>query len=389
MSNDSFTEVTNQSWFGRIGGAIKGILVGLILFIVAFPLLFWNEGRSVKRYKTLKEGGGAVISITADRVDNNNEGKLVHMTGTAVTDQTLTDPIFGISANALKLRRTVEMYQWEENSKSETKKKVGGGTETVTTYSYNKTWASRAINSGSFKRPDGHQNPGEMPYSEWTEYASPVTIGAFTLSPSLLGKVGRYQGLPVSADEPLPAELEGKATVNNSGYYIGNDPGSPQVGDVRIKFQVVNPTEISLMAKQVGNTFEPYKTSVGGTIELLRDGVFTAEAMIEKAQQSNRILTWVLRLVGFLLMLIGLNMIFKPLSVVADVLPFLGSIVGAGTGIISFLIALILSLVTIAIAWIFYRPLLAIGIIAVVVVLIVLTRMKVKKAPKIPPVPTA
>lgn len=389
MSNDSYTEVTNQSWFGRIGGAIKGILVGLILFIAAFPLLFWNEGRSVKRYKTLKEGGGAVISVSAETVDTNNEGKLVHMTGTAVTEQTLTDPVFGISANALKLKRTVEMYQWEENSKSETKKKVGGGTETVTTYSYSKKWASRAINSGNFKRPDGHQNPGTMPYEEWTEYASPVTVGAFTLSPSLLGKVGRYQGLPVPADEPLPTELEEKASVSDSGYYIGNDPASPQIGDVRIRFQVVNPTEISLMAKQVGNTFEPYKTSVGGNIELLRDGVFTAEAMIEKAQQSNRILTWVLRLVGFLMMMIGLNMIFKPLSVVADVLPFLGSIVGAGTGIIAFLIALILSLVTIAIAWIFYRPLLAIGIIAVVVVLIVLTRMKVKKAPAIPPVPSA
>ena len=52
-------------------------------------------------------------------------------------------------------------------------------------------------------------------------------------------------------------------------------------------------------------------------------------------------------------------------------------------------LALILSLVTIAVAWIFYRPLLAVGIIVVVVVLIILTRKKVKKAPAIPPVPTA
>ncbi|WP_339136467.1 MAG: hypothetical protein WGN25_01115 [Candidatus Electrothrix sp. GW3-4] len=58
MSDDSYTEVTNQSWFSRIGGAIKGIIFGFILFIIAFPLLFWNEGRAVKTYKTLKEGGG-------------------------------------------------------------------------------------------------------------------------------------------------------------------------------------------------------------------------------------------------------------------------------------------------------------------------------------------
>ena len=89
--------------------------------------------------------------------------------------------------------------------------------------------------------------------------------------------------------------------------------------------------------------------------------------MIQQAQESNRILTWILRLVGFLLMLAGLNMIFKLLSVVADVLPILGDIVGAGMGIISFLLAAVLSLITIAIAWIFYRPLLGIVLVVVAV----------------------
>ena len=155
MSQDSFTEVSSQSWFSRIGGAIKGVLIGLILFVIAFPLLFWNEGRSVKRYKTLEEGGGAVISVTAEAVDPANDGKLVHMTGEAVTDVTLTDPEFGISANALKFKRIVEMYQWEESTEKETKKKVGGGTETKTTYSYSKTWSSSVIQSDSFKKPEG------------------------------------------------------------------------------------------------------------------------------------------------------------------------------------------------------------------------------------------
>ena len=63
MSNDSFTEVTHQSWGSRLGGAFKGIVFGIILFIVSFPLLFWNEGRAVKRHKTLEEGGGAVWMV--------------------------------------------------------------------------------------------------------------------------------------------------------------------------------------------------------------------------------------------------------------------------------------------------------------------------------------
>ena len=131
-----------------------------------------------------------------------------------------------------------------------------------------------------------------------------------------------------------------------------------------MKFKIVKPVKVSVIAKQSGNSFEPYHTkSGGGSIELLQSGVHSADAMIKQAQESNKMMAWILRLVGFILMLVGLNMMFKLLSVLADVLPILGDIVGVGTGIISFLIAGTLSLLTIAIAWIFYRPLLGILLI--------------------------
>lgn len=56
MGDDSFSEVTSENWFSRIADSIKGILFSIILFIVAFPLLWWNEGNSVKTYRSLKEG---------------------------------------------------------------------------------------------------------------------------------------------------------------------------------------------------------------------------------------------------------------------------------------------------------------------------------------------
>ena len=76
-------------------------------------------------------------------------------------------------------------------------------------------------------------------------------------------------------------------------------------------------------------------------------------------------LTWLLRLGGFLLMFLGLSTILKPLSVFADVLPILGDIVGIGTGIVAGLVALVCSLATIAIAWLFYRPLIGIALLVV------------------------
>jgi len=355
---EGFKEVTHASWLGRIGGALKGILVGLVLFLVAFPLLFWNEGRAVRRHQTLEEGGGAVVSVPADRVDAGNEGKLVHLTGTAVTDATLSDAAFGVSARGVRLKRTVEMYQWQERAKSTTSKQVGGGTETTTTYTYTKTWSATLLSSADFKKPQGHRNPEAMPYDSVEYTAEHVRLGAFTLSPSLVRKIDNFTSLPVPGDAPLPEALRGKGTVHDGGFYLGGDPTSPQVGDVRVRFAVVRPGEVSLIARQARDTFEPYATQAGGTIELLQPGVHTAEAMIRHEQESNVILTWVLRLAGFLLMLFGLALVFRPLSVVADVLPILGSLVGVGTGLIAFLVAFSLSLATVAIAWIAYRPLL-------------------------------
>jgi hypothetical protein len=134
------------------------------LFIVAFPLLWSNEGNAVRTYKTLKEGGGAVVSVSAESVDPQNSGKLVHITGRAHTDAVLKDPVFGVSAAALKLRRVAAMYQWKEDSESQTKNKVGGGSETVTTYKYGKVWSEKWIDSSNFKEQAGHQNPAALPY---------------------------------------------------------------------------------------------------------------------------------------------------------------------------------------------------------------------------------
>lgn len=380
MSQDRFTEVTSQSWLSRIGGAIKGILVGLMLFILAFPLLFWNEGRAVKTYKTLKEGGSIVVSVAADSVDPSNAGQLIHVTGRADTQATLTDPVFAVSANALKLRRTVEMYQWKESSSSETTKKLGGGTETVTEYSYSREWSSRPINSESFKKPAGHRNPDSMPYASAEQVADRITLDAFTLSPGLVNKIDSFEPLVIASDTPLPKAIKKSGQVYDSGFYIGLDAANPQVGDIRVKFAMVKPVDVSVIAKQIGNTFEPYIAKARGSIELLQVGIHSADAMIQAAQDSNTMLTWLLRLGGFICMMMGLNLFLRPLSVIADVVPIAGTVVGAGAGIIAFLVAAPITLITIGIAWIFYRPLIGIVLIVIAVGFTLALKGKLKSA---------
>ena len=382
MEQDSFTEITNQSWLSRIGGAIKNIFLGLILFLIAFPLLFWNEGRAVKRHKTLNKGENIVISISNNQVDSANEGALIHINGLATTEKILNDPVFNVSENAIQLLRSVEMYQWDEEESSKTEKKVGGGTETKTTYSYKKVWKSSVINSNNFKKLSGHENPNQIPYESKRFFADNVTLGAFQLPQSLISKITGFSPVNIDASAPLPVLPSGEIQRTETGYYLGKDINNPEIGDMRITFKVIKPANVSIVARQVKDSFEPYESSQGGSIELLSMGILSSDAMFKKAQQSNKILTWLIRLGGFILMFAGLSMVFSLLSVLADVIPLLGNIVAAGKNIIAFLTAGILSCITIAIAWIIYRPLIGTILLAAAILFGLTVSKKLRAAKK-------
>lgn len=393
------TEITRQSWGSRIGGSIKGILVGLMMVAGAGWLLFWNEGRAVKRYKALKEGAGAVISVPANSVTPSNEGRLVHLSGRTETANLLTDRDFGVSAEGIHLKRQVEMYQWTERTEKSTKKKLGGGTETTTTYSYDQDWADRVIDSSSFKDPSGHRNPTAMPFSSQTSSANEVTVGAFRLSPGLISRMSRWQELPFRSTALLPTTLQESATLVDGRLYLGGDPHSPRVGDVRVSFAVVPLADISLAAQQVGSSLGPYRTRTG-SVELLQTGIVSATDMFEKAQQANKSLTRILRIAGFLIMAMGFRTIFRPLSVLADVLPALGTLAEKGLGAFAFALAAVFSLVIIGVAWLVYRPLLAFALLCFAAAAAVAVLRMVKKArlraaaapppppPPLPPIPT-
>ena len=364
---DSIQVTSSSSWFSRLGKAFTGIVVGLILIVIGIGLLFWNEGRAVKTFKTLKEGQGLVVEVAAESVDPANDGKLVHLSAEAVTDETLVDQDFGISANAIRLRRDVEMYQWKETEKSETQKKLGGGEETVTTYTYDKEWSSFLNDSSNFHQPSGHENPSEFPYDSVTLDAEQVGVGAFYLTPDLIAQLSDFKDLPVR-DMPEGAEWPEDAQTSKGGIYLGANPAQPQVGDVRIQFSVVEPGQVSLVAAQNGDTFAEYQTKAGGTIAMIVSGNVPAQQMFADAIATNTLITWLVRLGGFILIWIGFSLLFAPLSVLADIVPLFGSLVGAATGLIAFLLALAVALTVIALAWLVFRPLLGIVLLIVAIV---------------------
>ena len=345
--------------YGRGGASIAGMLAGIVILVGAFPLLFWNEGRAVKRYRALKEGAGIVVSASPQKVDGANEGKLVHVAGRAVTEEVLSDDVFGVEVNAIKLRRNVTMYQWKERKESRSEKE-NGETRTRTTYHYDRVWSDKLIDSSRFER-SGHTNPSSMPYREREATASQVALGDYTLSPGILAKISAYEALPVG---DLPSALQPRGRLHDGGIYLGADPGSPQIGDVKIGFQAVpSAVDVSLVAAQSGRSFKPYVTSQGGSIELVSMGIHGAREMFETAQRRNTMLTWALRVGGVLAMFLGMRLILGPLTALMGAIPVLGNLVGMGITLVAFLVAVALSVLTAAVAWMFYRPLLAAGLV--------------------------
>lgn len=367
MSGDSYTVNSSTGWFGRIGGAIKGFFIGIILIIVSFPVLFLNEGRAVKTQKTLEEGQSSVVKVSGDAVDPKNDGKLVYLTGNATAEGVLSDDAFKVTSDALKLRRKLEYYQWKEDKRTETKKKIGGGEETVTTYDYNKVWSDRPINSSNFHKSQEYKNPQpSLEAEEWVKKG--IKLEAFTLSSGLAEQIDNYSALSAKAAAELPQQVAGKKLhQDGSGFYLGVDPATPAIGDIRVTHEVALPGAVSVIAVQSGNSFKPFTAKAGGTIEMLSTGTVTAEVMFAEAHNSNKILTWVVRLVGTFLMFMGFTLLLRPLSVLADLVPLIGNIMEVGTGFVAFLLSVPLSILTISVAWIVYRPLVGIPLLIVAV----------------------
>ncbi len=357
---DQFTETTRTSYGQNIGNSFKGILVGIVFIIGSIVLLWWNEGRSVEQATALAEMQKNIITLPDTRYDIKNENKAVLLQGMVKPLSQVTDPEFGVTSEGLVLRKHVEMYQWKENSSSKTEEKLGGSTETVTTYSYVKEWSSWQIDSSSFKHPTDHQNPMMTHKSE--TFVTDAQLGDYHLDTNIVSRIGAseiYHGLSTMPDKI------GIATNYKSYLYIGFRPQSPSIGDIKISYTYAPVAEYTFAAKSLNKTLVPYVTQNGKSFVFVRSGKVSAMTIFKEELDANSMLTWILRGVGLLIMFIGFTMIMGPLATLAKVVPMFGSLVGGVTGIIAGVLTLILGSVVIALAWFGSRPLLSLGILAV------------------------
>lgn len=393
----AYQEVKRTSYGKNLGNSFKGIFIGILLVIIGTVLIFKNENRAIKNYKAINRAQDACVEMPdISRVNADFDGKTVHCNGIAKTEETLKDENFGVTVNALALRREVEYYQWVENKHTEKKDKIGGATEEITTYTYNKKWVSNPQDN-DFKDPEfkGHNFVFvEVPEMDWE--ANVVNLGAYTLPGFITKSIGSANPAPVNMDSATIAEWNkvikarlGLADTIQANYvytegntvYLGASASNPEVGDVRVTLTYIpNNQEISLIAKVKGDTFEPYVDKNGKTVSSVRSGNITADEMFEALQSGNKTITWLFRILILLLIIGGFRAMVGIIPALAKVIPFLGKGFDKILGFACTIIGFIWTFLFIGIAWIAVRPAISITLLVIIIALIIWLAVRKKKA---------
>ena len=203
------------------------------------------------------------------------------------------------------------------------------------------------------------QQPNQQP-------AIPDSIKA-QLPDSTKAKLDSLQAINDSINKAMEAAQNKKdleyVHIANNILYFGRVPGSPEVGDVRVTFEKVVPAKVTVMAVVDGDTFKPFKAKNGKRFERLVMGKKSGDEIIEDAKTENNIMLWIFRIVGIMMVIGGLKGIFGFIEMILKVVPFIAGIFGWGVGIVCTVIGVAWSLIIIALAWLFYRPLLGIALL--------------------------
>ena len=350
-----------------------GPLAGLLFIIIGIGLLWWNEGNDVKNIKTIEEARSVLVNVPSDKVDSSNNGKLVSTNGKMeIKDEYLLDSTFNLqSPKTAKLVRVVEMLQWVEEEDEDSNGNV--------TYNYKKEWLTEIEDSSTFSNTS-KVNPSTMPYESDEFYANDVSLGAFTLSNAQKEMLSTNATITLSDTVKIP-----------KGYYLSgkyitsvSDLANADVGDVRISFKYNNDKEISVLGKQSGNTFTKYTSKEGKSLFRVESGILTGEDIINVVEKENNIIKWVLRFLGIILNMAGFAALLSPIAFLVKWIPLLGNGIAECIKGIGALVGLAVSLVTIAIAWIFFRPLIGILLLAGVAVVILIIAMLIKRSKSVP-----
>lgn len=381
----------------KAGKGCLGFFLGPAILAMAAYLLFNNEGDYLNTAQALDE-----LQPLVQHVENTStpdaalEGKPVHLSGTASTQDVLVDEAYGVQTQGIMLRRNVQYLQWVEKKKKRVgdDKKPSYMTDTEYRrsrdnewiYSYHRAWVNNPINSATFHHEE-YRSANYTHYKADTQEqcATNVQVGCYKLTKSQISRI-TSDGKRVTP-QLVPETLKKHAMLYGEYLFIGRapegssyyplNPEEPSVGDVRISWRQTSPQRpVSLVAIQKGDSFEPYTATNGTVIDLFYTDTLGLPQCFEEARTTNTMNLWMVRMGGWLMFWGAFACMLKPL---AGMVPVCRKLAEAGAVVISLLLGTIGSLLTISISWLFCRPHLAVVTLLVMIALIWLLIRKKRK----------
>lgn len=372
---DQINETTTTGYGKKISNSFSGILIGLILFISSFAVLYWNEGRT--DMSGIAKNSTEINSLVAN-ADSSINGKLVSTTGNIDTTQTIGDGLYLKPDKFIAVERNVEIYAWEEESQSSSQDNVGGSTTTNTTYTYKKDWVTNPADSSEFKSPTDHVNPTKS-ISDNSTTATSATVGIYTINPGTIS-LPEYTAIVLKPEAvTLPPEI---ILANDTFLFVKkSDIGTidaPQIGDMRISYKALKPGfNGTVFGKLEGGQITPFFDKEQNKLYRLFAG--SRDEGIASLHSEYTIMLWLFRVLGFLMMYFGISMVLGPITALLNILPFLANIGGSLISIIAFVVAFILSVITIIISAILHSIIALISVIIITMALIALFTKFFKK----------
>ena len=208
--------------------------------------------------------------------------------------------------------------------------------------------------------------------------------------------------------------------IRSKGEHIDN-----QIGDLRFSYVFVPEEHLSLVSCQTNNTFIPYDIKRKGfrsqeesqvlldkgnqpeqmdinfddedqdsccvkccpccicclcygaigklcktptIINWIYEKAMTKQELFDEKEKENRCMTWIIRLVGFLMMVFGIYLFFSPVYELLEILPLLSSVGKLVVLVFAILVCIPICSLIIILAWMFYRPLIALLFLGITIV---------------------
>mmetsp|Transcript_49780 Transcript_49780/g.115546 ORF Transcript_49780/g.115546 Transcript_49780/m.115546 type:complete len:612 (+) Transcript_49780:111-1946(+) len=258
----------------NVKAGLTTILFGALFFLIAIPIQWFNEERSVRMDTLLSRGLEECVSIDCNDLHPSNRGKLVHVQGRSIGAMPVVDPQFqdALVKHCLKLQSTVEVFEWVQTTRTWLE-----GKERRSQPRFHTEWTTIHHDSLRFRKPspENPRLPSGLSLGTFTTVCKRVELGAFVLTDEMVNLFHKFE--PAMKHLPSRVTAHGLTFYANTedGYFYMRPSAAPsvnparlfhdhQVGDVRVRFMCVpegNATVVAVQCKKDGcESFVPYRT---------------------------------------------------------------------------------------------------------------------------------